>query len=169
MSNSHKVRRTHTGLSLVGILALFAIAGMLGGCSSGSPTPTPTSTPLPTPTPTPLPAITGNDVTEARSRLVTRGVTASELTEACSYYAANGWAFTDAWNATIGVAPQRTTDVITDVSIVVEEIATPTEWVVSIAESIGKPLAEWTEADNDTYDSAIITRKRQVIEPLCTQ
>ena len=157
----HRPPATQQVLNLACILAVLAIAGILSGCSSSSPTPTQT--------PTPLPAITGDDVAEARSRLVTQGVTASELTEACSYYANNGWAYTDTWNAANNVAPQRIANVITDVSIVVEEIATPTEWVLSVAESIDKPLAEWTEADNDTYDSAIITRKRQVIEPLCTQ
>ena len=135
---------------------------MLSGCGSSTPLPTPS------PTPTPLPAVTGTDVAEARSRLATQGITASELTEACGYYANNGWSYTDAWNAALNVAPQRITDVITDVSIVTEDIATPTEWVVAVAESIAKPLGEWTEADHVHYEGAVTARKRQLLEPLCT-
>ena len=151
------------------LLVVFAIAGILGGCSPSSPTPTPT--------PTPLPAVTEADVAEARSQLVTNGVTASELTEACGYYAGNGWAYTDAWNAANKAAAdadhtpalRRIADVVTDVSIAAEDIATPTGWAVSLAESIDKPLAEWTEADHTRYEGAIVARKRQLVEPLCTQ
>ena len=62
----------------------------------------------------------------------------------------------------------RLEDVITDVSIVAEDIATPTDWVLSVAGRIDKPLAEWTEADHASYEGAIIARKRQLLEPLCT-
>ena len=114
---------------------------------------------------------------DARSRLAAQGVTTSELVEACSYYANNGWAYTDAWNAANKVAAdadhdpvlRRIADVVTDVSIITEDIATPTDWVLSVAERIDKPPAEWTEADNASYDSAIVARKRQLLEPLCTQ
>ncbi len=165
MSGIHQSTRTHTILNLISILALIIIVGMLSGCSS-SPL---TATSMPTPTSTPLPAVSEGDVAEARSRLVATGITTSELTEACGYYANNDWSYTNTWNAANGVASQRIADVVTDISAVVEDIATPTEWVVSVAESIGKPLAEWTEADNDFYDSTIINRKRELLEPLCTQ
>ena len=150
-------------------MAVFAIAGMPSGCSSSSPTSTPT--------PTPLPAVTDDDVAEARSRLITEGVTASELTEACDYYADNGWAYIDAWvaankaaaDADHAPALRRIADVVTDVSIAADDIASPTEWAVSVAESIDKPIAEWTEAEHAHYEGAIVARKRQLIEPLCTQ
>ena len=61
----------------------------------------------------------------------------------------------------------RLADVITDMSIVAEDIATPTDWALSVVASIEKPLAEWTEADHTSYEGAIIARKRQLLEPIC--
>ena len=114
---------------------------------------------------------------DALSRLATQGITASELTEACSYYSNNGWAYTDAWNAANKVAAdsshapalRRIADVVKDISTVAEDIAIPTDWAVSVATSIDKPLAEWTETDHASYESVIIAQKRQLLEPLCTQ
>lgn len=62
----------------------------------------------------------------------------------------------------------RLEEVITDVSIVVEDIVFPDGWAVSVLEGMGYfDKAEWTEADQARYEGVIVARKRQLMEPLC--
>ena len=140
-------------------LTVLALAWSLGGCAS-----TPAADPS-----APLPAITDEDVADARSQLTKQGISASELAEACEYYAANAWSFIDAWNATYEGEPTRMTDVVTDISMVVEGIAVPADWATSVAENFDRPLDEWTEADHLRYEKIIVARKRELLEPLCSR
>ncbi len=120
----------------------------------------------------------GDAVADALSRLTTEwDVTPSELDEACRYYAAHGWIYPDAWNAasevaqgtSLSSAARRTTDVIAHVAVVAEEIAVPKDWAMSVYESIGKPLEDWTETDHATYEGIIDARVGELVEPLCAQ
>ena len=164
-------------LHLTGILAALAIAGLLNGCSSSPPTPTPTSLPL-----SPLSA---DAVGKIHFALTQVGVTASELEAACGYYANHGWSFDDAWKAANKAAWEvsppdplltRLVDVISAVHFMAsavhfmaEDFAIPEDWAVSVVKSLDRSVENWTEADYAHYEGVTDARKRQLIEPLCTQ
>lgn len=163
--NIRRLQKALQVLSLASTLAAFAFAGVLGGCGSSPPPPSP------------LPEVTEDDVVEALSRLEEWGVTASELSKACKYYIDHSWSYIDAWNSANKVAvdaypapaPRRIVDVVVDVGRVADDIAIPDGWAVSVAMSIDESLEDWTEADHVRYEGMIVARKRQLIEPLCTQ
>ena len=111
--------------------------------------------------------MTDADVAEARSRLVSMGVTPAELAEACEYYAVNGWVYTDAWNVAMSAGRPRIGEVVTEVNGLAEEIALPGEWVRSITGSVDRSTALWTETERDAFSRAIVVRKSKLIEPLC--
>ena len=168
---------------VVGVLCvgmLLALVGPLNGCVSGSPAPAPVQ-PAPvdgltstgeTPiarvdTPTEFSTVTDADVAEARSWLVSMGVTRAELAEACGHYADHGWSHAEAWDAAVSAARPRIAEVVAEVNGVAEEIALPGEWVRSITGSVDRSPALWTEAERDAFDRAVVVRKSKLIEPLC--
>ena len=110
----------------------------------------------------------------AQSILSQGGVTASALEEACGYYANHGWSFTDAYATANRTAwesnsPLHIPALIGAIHFVAEDLTLPDEWAELVAKSIDKPLDEWTEADHSHYQGVTDARKRQLIEPLCTQ
>ena len=164
--------------------ATFVVVLQFIGCVPGSPSsssppdptqPVPVDVGRPTGTtsiarvdaPTEFSTVTDADVDEARSRLVSAGVTPAELAEACGHYADNGWTYAEAWEAARGAGRQRIAEVVTAVNSVAEEIALPGEWVRSVTGSLGGSPATWTEAERGAFDRAIVVRKSKLIEPLC--
>ena len=111
--------------------------------------------------------MTDSDVAEARSRLLSQGVTPSELAEACGHYGDSGWDYAAAWDAATRTSPRRIAEVVADVNGVAEDIALPGEWVTSVTGSVDRPPALWTEAERDAFDHAVAVRKSKLIEPLC--
>ena len=184
--SSSRSTRTQGALSLAGVLAMLAVAGLLCGCISGSAPSAPAPAPPPAVTgddadagragpatqgvtPTEFQPVTDTDVAEARSRLAARGVTTSELGEACRYYADNGWAHAEALSAANSAGSRRIAEVVAEVSAVAEEMAMPREWVASVSAGVDRSAAEWTEAERDVYRRAVVVRKRTLIEPLCAR
>ena len=117
--------------------------------------------------PTEFSTVTDSDVAEARSRLISQGVTSSELSEACRHYADGEWDYASAWDDAMRTSPRRIAEVVAEVNGVAEDIALPGEWVTSVAGSVDRPPALWTEAERAAFDRAIVVRKSKLIEPLC--
>ena len=111
--------------------------------------------------------MTDSDVAEARSRLVSQGVTSSELSGACAHYADGEWDYAAAWDAAMSVSSRRIAEVVVAVNGVAEDIALPGEWVASVTGSVDRPPALWTEEERAAFDRAIVVRKSKLIEPLC--
>ena len=118
-------------------------------------------------TPTEFSTVTDADVDEARSRLDSMGVTPAELAAACRHYADSVWSHSEAWDAAMSAGRPRIAEVVAEVNGVAEDIALPGEWVRSIAGSVDRPLALWTQTERDAFDRAIVVRKSKLIEPLC--
>ncbi len=165
-------------LGVVNILAMLVIAGVVNGCTTGSPAPAPVAIgddPATTSAdsgrrgvaPTEFSTVSDADVAEARSRLVSMGVTPADLAEACEYYADSGWSHAEAWDAAMSAGRSRIVEVVAEVNGVAEEIALSGEWVRSITGSVGRSPALWTETERDAFDRAIVVRKSRLIEPLC--
>ena len=176
--------RTQAARSLASVLAVVAVTGLLCGCVSGSAPPAPGAAPASVAigddpatnsagsgrrgiAPTEFSTVSEADVAEARSRLMSRGVTLAELGEACLHYADNGWAYSEALSAASSAGPRRVAEVVAEVSAVAEEIALPREWVASVSAGVDRPAAEWTEAERSTFARAVVVRKSKLIEPLC--
>ncbi len=176
--------RTQAARSLVRVLAAVAVTGLLCGCVSGSAPPAQAPAPElvaigddPAATsagsgrrgiaPTEFSTVTDVDVAEARSRLISRGVTPAEMAEACGHYADNGWAYSEALSAASSAGPRRIAEVVAEVSAVAEEIALPREWVASVSAGVDRPASEWTEVERSTFARAVVVRKSKLIEPLC--
>ena len=169
---------------LTSFATMFVVVGPLNGCGTGSPPSASAPAPIqPVPvdgltaagetpsarvdTPTEFSTVTDTDVAEARLRLFSRGVTSSELAEACGHYVESGWEYPEAWDAAKSADRPRIAAVVAEVNGVAEEVALPGEWVRSITGSVDRSPAFWTEAELDAFDRAIVVRKSKLIEPLC--
>ncbi len=170
-------------LLLVGLGIVLRLVGYEGPSAAqpielaSEPEPTVIVPTVPVP---PVSAEAVSEVDEAHSRLTAAGVTASELRSACTYYAENEFAYTTAWAEANKVAadagsdpdPRRIADVVTQVSTVVEDIVLPEGFALGVVATMeaktSKPLSDWGEAEHTQYDDAIIARKRQLIDPLCS-